>query len=234
MNKYEGDSMEYTEYNVRPADWANGLEIGLYTAGDYLMNPHTSKRIKPEERIHEIIRIAQLAEDAGVDIFQIGEAHQDNYISQSQMTILASIASITNRIKLSTAATVISTADPVRVFEDAATIDLISKGRMELVCGRSQRIGIFKLFGYALDDYEELFEEKFNLLLDINKQSHVTWTGQFRPALNKQAILPRPYRQEQLPIYRAIRGTMSSLQDAGEKGVPIYYGQLDGSLKKND
>lgn len=222
--------MKQTMYNKQRIHKTKGLELGLFTSGDYLPHPTTKKRQTPSERIQQIIQMGQLAEQAGLDIFQVGEAHQKHFLSQSQMTILASIAATTDRIKLSTGATIIGTADPVRVFEDAATIDLISNGRMELVCGRSQRLGLFKLLGYSLDDYEELFDEKFKLLLALNHQEVVNWTGEFRPPLEDQLILPRPYNQEQLPIYRAVRGSVNSLREAAQMGVPIYCAQLDRDL----
>lgn len=210
-------------------DQSNGLEFGLYTLGDHLPNPRTGKRISAKQRINEIIETAVLAEDAGLDIFQIGESHQDSFVSQAHMIILSAIAQATDKIKLSSGATIISTSDPVRVFEDASTIDLISNGRMEVVAGRASRIGLYELLGYDLQDYEALFEEKFNLFLKINENDTVNWNGDFRAPLREAQIIPRPDNdQKGLPIWRAVGGSFASAQRAGRIGVPMYQAHLGG------
>ncbi len=210
-------------------DQSKGMEFGLYTLGDHLPNPHTGKRISAQQRIKEIIETAVLAEEAGLDTFQIGESHQDSFISQAHMIILSAIAQATDSIKLSSGATIISTSDPVRVFEDAATIDLISNGRMEIVAGRASRIGLFDLLGYDLNDYEGLFEEKFDLLLKINENEIVNWSGEYRPSLKNAHIIPRPdHPKGGLPIWRAVGGSYASAQKAGRIGVPMYQAHLGG------
>ena len=161
-------------------DKSKGLEFGLYTLGDHLPNPHTGQRIPASQRIKEIIETAEYAEQAGIDTFQIGESHQDYFASQAHLIILSAIAQATKQIKIASGSTIISTSDPVRVFEDASTIDLISGGRMEIIAGRASRVGLYDLLGYSLNDYEALFEEKFDLLLNINENEYVNWEGEFR------------------------------------------------------
>lgn len=213
-------------------DASKGLEVGIYSLGEWLPNPHTGKRIPASQRIQEIIEMARYAEEAGLDIFQLGESHQDYFVAQSHLTILAAIAQATSKIKLSSGSTIISTSDPVRVFEDAATIDLISGGRMEIVAGRASRVGLFDLLGYDLQDYEALYEEKLDLLLKINENERVTWQGQFRPALEDAKVQPRPENESKgLPVWRALGGSMESAARAGAIGIPVYQAHLDGAAE---
>lgn len=210
-------------------DSSNGLEFGLYTLGDHLPNPLTGKRISAEQRIKEIIEMAELAEAAGMDVFQIGESHQDYFVTQAHLVVASAIAQATKKIKVSTGSTIISTSDPVRVFEDASTIDLLSGGRMEVVAGRASRVGLFDLLGYDLDDYEALFEEKFELFLKINENEYVDWEGEFRSSLKNAHVIPRPNNtQKGLPIWRAVGGSLASAQKAGRVGVPMYQAHLGG------
>lgn len=210
-------------------DTSNGIEFGLYSLGDHLPNPHTKKRISAKERIQELIELAKLAEDAGFDIFQLGESHQEYFVSQSHLLILTAIAKATKNIRLSSAVTTIGVLDPVRVYEDAATLDLISNGRMELIAGRASRFGSFELLGYNSVDYRELFEEKFELLLKLNESERVTWEGEFRAPLNDALILPRPLKNH-LPIWRGLGNTMTSAIRAGELGVPVFQATLAGAV----
>lgn len=208
---------------------ASGLEIGLYSIGDFIQS--TDVNLSAKERLNQIIEMAKLAEDAGLDVFQLGESHQEHFISQAHFSILSAIAAKTDRIKLATGATIIGTSDPVRIFEDAATIDLISNERFELVCGRSARTGLFDLLGYSLNDYEELFEEKFKLLLEINNNEIVNWEGEFRSPLNDAHIIPRPDRPSKgLPIWRANAGTLNSSLKAAEAGIPLFLMHLRGDI----
>ncbi|OFT39428.1 luciferase [Aerococcus sp. HMSC06H08] len=208
-----------------------GLEFGLYSLGDQLPHPLTAKQLTAGERIEEIIQLAKMAEAAGFDAFQVGESHQDYFVSQSNLIILSAIARETKKLKIGSAVTTLSVLDPVRVYEDAATIDLISKGRMELVAGRASRVGSFDLFGYDYKDYDALFEEKNQLLLKLRKQDRITWSGNFRPALKDQAVLPQSYAQHSLPIYRAIGNSDSSAYEAGKVGMPIYQAHLAGAAQ---
>lgn len=204
-----------------------GLEIGIYTLGDHIPDPHTGKRISAMQRIHEIIELAKLAEQAGVDFFSVGESHQDYFATQAHSVVLSAIAQATEKIKLASSSTIISTSDPVRVYEDFATIDLISKGRAEIIAGRASRVGLFDLLGYNLHDYEELFEEKFELLMKINKKEVLNWSGQFRAPLNNAEVLPRP-QNGSMPIWRAVGGSSGSAVKAGHAGVPMFLAHLGG------
>src|SRR5699024_4425223 len=171
-------------------DNGKGLEFGIYTLGDHIPNPETGKRIPAQQRIKEIIELAQLAEQAGIDFFSVGESHQDYFATQAHAVVLAAIAQATEKIKISSSSTIVSTSDPVRVYENFATLDLISKGRAEIVAGRASRVGLFELLGYDLRDYEELYEEKFDLLRQINEEEVVNWSGEFRASLRNAKVLP--------------------------------------------
>lgn len=212
------------EYGINPN---NGLEFGIYTLGDHLADPHTGHRISAKQRIHEIIELAKLAEQAGLDLFTVGESHQEYFTTQAHSVVLAAIAQATEKIKIASGATIISTSDPVRVYEDFATIDLISKGRTEIIAGRASRVGVYELLGYDLRDYEALFEEKFDLLLKINKEEIINWEGQFRAPLRNAKVIPRP-QNGSLPIWRAVGGTPASAIKAGFAGVPMFMAHLGG------
>lgn len=208
-------------------DKNKGLEFGLYTLGDHLPDPHTGERISAQQRIQEIIELAKLAEQAGIDFISVGESHQEYFATQAHSVVLAAIAQATSTIKIASTSTIISTSDPVRVYEDFATIDLISNGRAEIVAGRASRVGLFDLLGYNLRDYEELYEEKFDLLLKINEEETVNWNGEFRASLNNATILPRP-KNGSLPIWRAVGGPPASAIKAGYTGVPMFLAMLGG------
>jgi alkanesulfonate monooxygenase SsuD/methylene tetrahydromethanopterin reductase-like flavin-dependent oxidoreductase (luciferase family) len=212
------------KYRIDPN---KGLEFGIYTLGDHLPDPRTGKRISAEQRIHEIIELAKLADQAGIDIISVGESHQEYFATQAHSVVLSAIAQATKKIKIGSSSTIISTSDPVRVYEDFATIDLISNGRAEIVAGRASRVGLFDLLGYNISDYEELFEEKFELLLKLNEEEVVTWNGQFRAPLNNAKVLPRP-KNGSLPIWRAVGGTPASAIKAGYAGVPMTIAMLGG------
>lgn len=208
-------------------DQSKGLEFGLYTLGDHMPNPHTGERISATQRLHEIIELAKLAEQAGIDFFSVGESHQEYFATQAHTVVLAAIAQATNTIKIASSSSIISTSDPVRVYEDFATIDLLSRGRAEIVAGRASRIGLFELLGYDVRYYEELYEEKFELLLKINKENVVNWSGQFRAPLKDASVIPRP-QEGSLPIWRAVGGHPASAIKAGHAGVPMFLATLGG------
>lgn len=203
------------------------LEFGLYSLGDHLLNPHKGEKVSSEKRIQELIEASQLAEQAGINVFGVGESHQEHFTTQAHTVILGAIAQATNTIKISSSSSIISAADPVRVFEDFATLDLISHGRTEIVAGRASRTGIFDLFGLDLNDYDELYEEKLNLLLELNKANKITWSGKFRPDLNNMEIFPRPI-DNVLPIWRAVGGPAASAIKAGRQGIPMMITTLGG------
>ncbi|WP_188384145.1 LLM class flavin-dependent oxidoreductase [Ornithinibacillus halotolerans] len=206
-----------------------GLEFGLYTLGDHLPNPLTGERISAEQRINEMVEAAKLAEQAGIHFFSVGESHQEYFTTQAHTVVLAAIAQATEKIKIGSSSTIISTSDPVRVYEDFATIDLLSNGRAEIIAGRASRVGLFELLGYDLRNYEELFEEKFELLLQINENEVVNWNGEFRAPLRNAKVLPRP-KDGSLPIWRAVGGTPASAIKAGIQGVPMALAMLGGPV----
>ncbi|RAN80509.1 LLM class flavin-dependent oxidoreductase [Bacillus sp. SRB_331] len=208
-------------------DTSKGIEFGLYSIGDHILNPHDGSKISAEKRIHELIETAKLADEVGIDVFAVGESHQAHFTTQAHTVILGAIAQATKNIKIASSATVLSTSDPVRVYEDFATIDLISNGRAEIVAGRGSRIGGYSLLGYDVNYYEELFEEKMDLLLKINKEESVTWKGQFRTPLEHAAIIPRA-KNNNMPIWRAVGGPPASAIKAGRAGVPMMLTTLGG------
>ncbi len=203
------------------------LEFGLYSLGDHLLNPLKGEKVSYEQRINEIIEASKLADEAGIDVFAVGESHQEHFTTQAPTVVLGAIAQATKHIKVSSSSTIISATDPVRVFEDFATLDLISHGRAEIVAGRASRTGIFDLFGYDLKDYDELFEEKLGLLLELNKTERITWSGKYRPELRNMKIFPRPI-DNTLPIWRAVGGPPASAIKAGKQGVPMMITTLGG------
>lgn len=160
----------------------NDFEVGIYTLADLGPDPFTGKTIGTKQRMKEIIQSAKLADQAGLDVFGVGEHHRLDYVVSSPAVTLAAIAQATKQIKLTSATSVVSTLDPVRLFEDFATLDVISNGRAEILAGRGAFIESFPLFGYSTNDYNELFEEHMDLLLKLNEQEVVSWQGNFRPS----------------------------------------------------
>ncbi len=181
--------------------------------------------------IAELLERIELADKVGVDAFGIGEHHRKEFLDSAQAVILAAAAARTKKIKLTSAVTVLSAADPVRVFQNFATIDLISNGRAEIVAGRGSFVESFPLFGYNLKDYDEIFAEKLQLLLKIRDHEVVTWSGLFRPPLREQAIYPRPV-QNKLPIWLGVGGTAASFARAGALGLPLMVAVIGGQTHK--
>ena len=208
----------------------NKLEFGVYTLGDHLPDPRTNKRISAQKRLRQIIEMAQLAEEVGLDFFSVGESHQEYFTTQAHTVVLGAIAQATEKIKIGSSSTIISTFDPVRVYEDFSTIDLISNGRAEIIAGRASRLGVFDLLGYDIQDYEALFEEKFALLLELNEKEIVTWNGNYRKSLDNAMILPQP-KEGKLPIWRAVGGGPQSAVKAGINGVPMFIATLGGAAE---
>jgi probable LLM family oxidoreductase len=205
----------------------NGIEIGIYTLADIGPDPFTGKMITPKQRMNEMIQAAKLADEVGLDVFGVGEHHRLDYASSSPAVVLAAIAQATNQIKLTSTTSVLSTLDPVRLFEDFATLDLLSDGRAEILAGRGAFIESFPLFGYSTNDYDELFTEHMELLLQLNKNERVTWSGNFRSPLRDAEISPRPM-QEQIPIWIGVGGTPDSAVRAGKFGVGMALAILGG------
>jgi probable LLM family oxidoreductase len=196
------------------------MELGIYTFGDIAS-------LSPHQRLKNLIEEIQLAEQVGLDIFAVGEHHRPDYAVSSPAVVLAAAASVTKKIKLSSAVTVLSSDDPVRVFQDFATLDLLSEGRAEIMAGRGSFIESFPLFGYKLEDYDELFTEKLDLLVNLNKTVQVTWKGKHRPSLNNLGVYPRPYQHE-LPIWVAIGGTPESVVRAASYGLNMALAIIGG------
>lgn len=203
------------------------MEIGVYTFGDLGPNPHTGETISASQRLKEVIELAKIADEAGLDIFGVGEHHRLDYTISSPAVVLSAIAQATKRIKLTSATSVLSTLDPVRLFEDFATLDQISDGRAEIIAGRGAFVESFPLFGYELDDYDALFEEKVKLLQQLNQEEIVTWQGQFRSALSGAMIAPRPV-QDEVPIWIGVGGTPESAVRAGRLGTGMALAILGG------
>lgn len=201
------------------------MEIGLYTFGE--LTPHWAdgKRISAEQRLKEILAAARLADQAGLDIFAVGEHHRLDFSIAATPVVLAAIAQVTQTVKLASAVTILSTADPVKVFEDFATVDLLSGGRAEVIAGRGVFTESFPLFGYDLADQDQLFAEKLDLLLQLNAAKRVTWQGRFRPALKDAPIPPRPL-QGRLPIWVGTGGTPGSAVRAGALGLPLALANI--------
>lgn len=203
------------------------FEIGIYTLADLGTDPHTGNRITAPQRIKEIIEAAKLADEAGLDIFGVGEHHRLDYAVSAPPVMLAAIAQLTKRIKLTSATTVLSTVDPVRLFEDFATLDVVSDGRAEIIAGRGAFIESFPLFGYDINDYDALFSEHLDLLLQLNKNETLSWNGRFRPSIKHAEIAPRPVQNE-LPVWVGVGGTYESAARAGRMGVGMALAILGG------
>lgn len=204
------------------------MELGLYTFADVQHERGTiGNDLKTNRRFKELLEEIKLADEAGLDVFGIGEHHREDYAVSSPAVVLGAAAAVTKNIKLSSAVTVLSSDDPVRVFQDFATIDQLSSGRAEIMVGRGSFIESFPLFGYDLDDYDRLFEEKLELLLQINKEEVINWNGQMRSSISNRGVYPRPYQQE-LPIWLAVGGTPASAVRAGTHKLPMALAIIGG------
>jgi probable LLM family oxidoreductase len=197
------------------------LEIGAYTFAD------VGPGIGPEQRLHNLMEEIELADRVGLDVFGVGEHHRPDYAVSSPAVVLGAAAARTERIRLTSAVTVLSSDDPVRVFQDFATIDLLSGGRAEVMAGRGSFIESFPLFGYDLDDYDELFAEKLELLLELVAEERVTWSGRHRAPLEGLGVYPRPV-QEPLPVWIAVGGTPKSVVRAALLGLPLAVAIIGG------
>ena len=202
------------------------MELGVYTFGDLFVDPVTGESRTPRQKLRETVELARLAEEVGLDVFAVGEHHRLDMVISSPAVVLAAVAEATERIKLSPATTLLNTLDPVRVFEDFATLDLLSGGRAELLVGRGSFVESFALFGYDLKDYDDLFAEKLDLLLELNERPVVTWQGHHRPSLEGAEISPRPERP--LPLWIGVGGTPQSAARAGALGIPMNLAILGG------
>ncbi|MDB4875519.1 MAG: putative FMN-dependent luciferase-like monooxygenase family protein [Gemmatimonadetes bacterium] len=205
------------------------MEIGIDSfAAAY---DETSRSVSPSDRLRDLIEQIEHADQVGLDVFGIGEHHRKEYLDSAPVVILAAAAARTTRIRLTSAVTVLSAADPVRVFQSFATLDLLSRGRAEMVVGRGSSIEAFPLFGFRLDDYDALFAEKLGLLLEIRDNERVHWSGRYRPALTGQGIYPRPM-QNPLPIWLGVGGTPESFARAGTLGLPLMVAIIGGDTRR--
>ena len=203
------------------------MEFGISTFGEIVPDKVAGAAVNASRRVEELLAEAKLADEIGLDVFALGEHHREDYVVSAPEIILAAAAAITKNIRLSSAVTVLSSADPVRVFQNFATLDLVSQGRAEIMAGRGSFIESFPLFGYPLEDYDELFIEKLDLLLAINKQEKVTWKGTHRAGINKLGVYPRPH-QSTLPLWIAVGGTPASVVRAGSLNLPLTIAILGG------
>jgi probable LLM family oxidoreductase len=203
------------------------MEIGVDSFAAAISDPVTGATIKPVDRMQQLLAEIEHADKVGLDLFGIGEHHRAEFLDSAPTVILAAAATRTKNIRLTSAVTVLSAADPVRVFQEFATLDLISHGRAEIVAGRGSFIESFPLFGFELEDYDSLFSEKLELLLKIRENTHVHWSGKHRPALTGQAIYPRPL-QDPLPIWVGVGGTPASFARAGVLGLPLMVAIIGG------
>lgn len=203
------------------------MEFGLYTFVENTKDLETGKKLSPAERLSNLLEEIKLADEAGLDVFGIGEHHREEYLASSPSTILAAAAAITKNIKLTSAVTVLGSEDPVRVYQQFATLDLLSNGRAEVMVGRGSFIESFPLFGYDLNDYDELFAEKLGLLLSLREGGNINWKGKHRPTINHLPVFPEPV-QSPLPVWVAVGGTPQSAYRTGYLGLPMALAIIGG------
>src|SRR6476469_3030879 len=203
------------------------MEIGVDSFAAATIDPKTGQAIEPARHLNELLDAIRLAGEVGLDVFGIGEHHRREFLDSAPTMILAAAAARTKRIRLTSAVTVLSAADPLRVFQEFATLDLLSNGRAEIVAGRGSFIEAFPLFGLELEDYDSLFAEKLELLLNIRENTHVHWSGKHRPELTGQGVYPRPL-QDPLPIWLGVGGTPGSFIRAGILGLPLMVAIIGG------
>lgn len=204
------------------------MELGISTFVELTSDPVTGETISAYQRIKNLVEEVELADQLGLDVFAIGEHHRPDYLVSSPATLLAAAAVKTKNIKLSSAVSVLSSDDPVRVFQQFAMVDLLSGGRAEIMAGRGSFIESFPLFGYDLKDYDTLFDEKLKLLVAINENEMVTWTGKHRSPIQNLGVYPRPY-QKKLPVWVAIGGTPASVLRAATMGLPLTIAIIGGT-----
>ena len=207
------------------------MELGIYTFAEMSPDPHTGRQIDPATRLKNLMEEIELADQVGLDVFGVGEHHRPDFAVSAPAVVLAAAAARTKTIRLTSAVNVLSSDDPVRVFQEFSTVDLISGGRAEIMAGRGSFIESFPLFGYELDDYDELFSEKLDLLLKIRDNVQVTWSGTHRAPLTGQGVYPRPI-QKPLPVWIAVGGTPQSVVRAGMLGLPLALAIIGGEPER--
>jgi probable LLM family oxidoreductase len=204
------------------------MELGIYTFGEINQHPDETATTDVTVRLDQVVELARLADQGGLDVIALGEHHRPDFALSAPEMVLAAMASVTDRIRLTSGVTVLSSQDPVRVYQQYATLDHLSHGRAEITAGRGAFTESFPLFGYELADYDELFDEKLRLLLQIREQATLTWQGRHRPGLHEAHIVPRA-KQNPLPVWVAIGGTSSSAVRAGTLGLPMNMGFFAGT-----
>ncbi|HLB17696.1 MAG TPA: LLM class flavin-dependent oxidoreductase [Gaiellaceae bacterium] len=207
------------------------MELGIYTFAELRADPKTGRTISPDERVRNLLEEIELAEQVGLDVFGVGEHHRPDFVVSAPAVVLGAAAVRTERIRLTSAVTVLSSDDPVRVFEEFATLDLLSSGRAEIMAGRGSFIESFPLFGYDLADYDELFAEKLELLLRLRDSVRVTWSGKHRTPLDDAGVYPRPL-QDPLPVWLAVGGNPESAVRAGVLGLPMALAIIGGQPER--
>ena len=203
------------------------MELGIYSFVEAGPDPITGQLVDPVVRTRHLLEEIELADQLGLDVFAIGEHHRSEYLASSPSTLLAAAAVKTEHIRLSSAVTVLSSEDPVRVFQQFATVDLLSEGRAEIIAGRGSFTESFPLFGYDLKEYNSLFSEKLELMIQLLQQQHVTWSGKHRPALDAETVFPRPV-QNPIPLWIAVGGTPASVVRAATLGMPLAVAIIGG------
>src|ERR1700726_4868750 len=207
------------------------MQIGIDSFAAAISDPATGLTLSPVERMHHLLEEIEHADRVGLDVFGIGEHHRKEFLDSAPTVILGAAAVRTQRIRLTSAVTVRTAADPVRIFQEFATLDLLSRGRAEMIVGRGSFIEAFPLFGYKLEDYDSLFAEKLDLLLTIREHEHVHWSGKYRPALTGQGVYPRPV-QNPLPVWIGVGGTRASFERAGTLGLPLMVAIIGGEPRR--
>ncbi|MFF0924125.1 LLM class flavin-dependent oxidoreductase [Rhizobium leguminosarum] len=207
------------------------MEIGIDSFAMLLTDPATGRFQSALDRMESVLAEVELADQVGLDVFGMGEHHRENALDSAPAVILAAAAARTKSIRLTSAVAVLSAADPVRLFQEFATLDLISRGRAEIVVGRGSSVEAYPLFGFDLRDYDALFAEKLDLLLKVRAQPNIKWTGRFRPAINGEGVFPRPH-QPVLPIWLGVGGTPESFVRAGTLGLPLMVAIIGGSFER--
>jgi probable LLM family oxidoreductase len=202
------------------------MELGIYTFAELTPDP-TGRVVSPAERLRDLLEEIELADQVGLDVFGVGEHHRPDFAVSTPAVVLGAAAERTQRIRLTSAVSVLGSDDPIRVFQDFATLDLLSGGRAEIMAGRGSFVESFPLFGYDLRDYDALFAEKLDLLLAVRESERVTWSGHHRPPLEDRGVYPRPL-QDPLPVWVAVGGTPESAVRAGSLGLPLALGIIGG------
>ncbi len=204
------------------------MEFGIGMFGDLSFDKQSGKFRPAEQRLEEMVEEIKLADELGLDIVALGEHHRPDYAISSTAVVLSALATVTKNIKLASGVTVLSSSDPVKVYQDYATLDLLSKGRAEIMAGRGSFTESFPLYGYELENYDALFSEKLELLLTINRDEVISWKGKFRAELRKQQIFPRALKGRELPVWIAVGGTAQSVHRAAILGLPMMLAIIGG------